>query len=142
LKDYNNLLNSELKIQREKFLLLSEFLDESIDDVKIMDEIICSVDKSQNKLLLFANIDLDSLSYKRRNYKLDLENFKTNLKDASLYEKEIYEEIVKLQDEQKAKFKNDYYIGTDDKQILSFREKKEEVKNLSASQIHNDSLEK
>lgn len=107
-----------------------------------MDEIICSVDKSQNKLLLFANIDLDSLSYKRRNYKLDLENFKTNLKDASLYEKEIYEEIVKLQDEQKAKFKNDYYIGTDDKQILSFREKKEEVKNLSASQIHNDSLEK
>lgn len=142
MKDYNNLLNSELKIQREKFLLLSEFLEESIDDVKIMDEIICTVDKSQNKLLLFANIDLDSLSYKRRNYKLDLENFKTNLKDASLYEKEVYEEIVKLQDEQKAKFKNDYYIGTDDKQVLSFREKKEEVKNLSTSQIHNDSLEK
>jgi hypothetical protein len=69
LKDYNNLLNSQLKIQREKFLNLSEFLEECIDDVKIMDEIMCTVDKSPNKLLLFANIDLDSLSYKRRNYK-------------------------------------------------------------------------
>jgi hypothetical protein len=52
-----------------------------------MDEIICTVDKSPNKLLLFPNIDLDALSYKRRNYKMDLENYKSNLKDASLYEK-------------------------------------------------------
>jgi hypothetical protein len=57
--------------------------------------------------------------------------------------KEIYEEIVILQHEQKAKFKNDYYIGTDDKQVLSFREKKEKGKNvINTSLNQNDSLQK
>lgn len=94
LKEYNNLLNTQLKINRDKFLLLSEFLEDCIDDVKEMDEIICSVDKSPNKLLLFSNIDLDSLSYKRKNYKIDMDSFRKFFKESSIFEKELYEKII------------------------------------------------
>jgi hypothetical protein len=95
LKEFNNLLNTQLKINREKFLLLSEFLESSIEDVRMMDEIICTVDKSQDRIQLFSNIDLDSISYKRKNYKSELDEYKVFLKDSSLFEKEIYEQIVK-----------------------------------------------
>ena len=132
LKEYNNLLNTQLKIYREKFLLLSEFLEDCIEDVRFMDEIICSIDKSPNKLLLFSNVDLDSVSYKRKNYKLELDEYKKFLKESSIYEKMLYEQILKNQEDQKNKFKNDYYIGTDDKQALSFRDRGEGM---------NDSLE-
>jgi ferritin len=94
LREYNNLLNSHLKINRDRFLLLSEFLEESIEDVKYMDEIICTLDKSPNKLLLFSNIDLDSLSYKRKNYKNDMDGFRKFFKDSSIYEKELYDKIL------------------------------------------------
>ena len=94
LKEYNNLLNMQLKIIRERFLILSEFLEDSMDDVKFMDEILCTVDKSPNKLLLFSNIDLDSLSYKRRNYKLDMDSFRNFFKNSSIFEKELYEKIL------------------------------------------------
>ncbi len=94
LKEYNNLLNTQLKINRDRFLLLSEFLEDCIDDVKEMDEIICAVDKSPNKLLLFSNIDLDSLSYKRKNYKIDMDAFLKFFKESSIFEKELYEKII------------------------------------------------
>lgn len=96
LKDYNNLINMQLKINRERFILLSQFLEDSIEDIKSMDEVLCNADKSPNKLILFTDIDLDSLSYKRRNYKTDLESFNNYFKDCSLYEKELYDKIVNL----------------------------------------------
>jgi hypothetical protein len=129
LKEYNELLNTQLKINREKFLILSEYLDDCITDIKFMDDILCSVDSSPHKLFYFANIDLDALSYKRKNYKAELDIFKSYFTECSFYEKEVYDKIVSLQNEQNEKFKNDYYIGTDEKQVLSFRDNNNELNN-------------
>ncbi len=95
-REYNNILNSQLKLSREKFLIMSNFLEDCIGDVRFMDELICKADKNVNKLLLFSNVDMDSLSYKRRHYKLELENFKRVFKNTSYYEKELYEKIVDI----------------------------------------------
>lgn len=93
--EYNNLLNTQLKINREKFLLISDFLIECIEDVREMDDTLSSVDKSPHKMLLFSNVDLDSISYKRKAYKSDLEAYKIFLKDSSYFEKDLYEHILK-----------------------------------------------
>jgi len=92
-KEYNNLLNTQLKISREKFLILTNFLEESMDDVKLMDEIICNVDKHASKMVLLSNVDVDNLSYKRKQYKLEVEKFKTVFENASFYEKVLYDKI-------------------------------------------------
>lgn len=95
-REFNNFLNTQLKIKREKFLLLSQYLDESLGDIKEMDDFICIIDKSPSKCVFFTSIDVDALSFKRKNYKTDLENFKKFLTDSSMVEKEIYDEILKL----------------------------------------------
>jgi len=90
---FNYLLNTQLKINREKFLLVAEFLDDCIDDVKNMDEMICRVDRNERRAILFSNIDLDSLSHKRNIYKKDIEVYKKYLKESSILEKELYQQI-------------------------------------------------
>lgn len=82
-----------MKISREKFLILTNFLEESMDDVKLMDEIICNVDKHASKMVLLSNVDVDNLSYKRKQYKLEVEKFKTVFENASFYEKVLYDKI-------------------------------------------------
>jgi hypothetical protein len=89
-------LNSQLKLKREKFLLLSQYLDENLGDIKEMDDLICLIDKTPNKCVVFTSVDVDALSFKRKNYITDLENFKKFLTDSSMLEKEIYDEILKL----------------------------------------------
>lgn len=95
-KEYNNLLNSQLKISREKFLVLSTYLEECIEDVKLMDDVIYKVDKHSNKMVLLSNVDVDSLSYKRKQYRLEVEKFKNVFENASYYEKELYDDVSKL----------------------------------------------
>ncbi len=95
-KEYNNFLNNQLKLKREKFLFLSQYLDENMGDIKEMDDYICLIDKFPNKCVIFTSFDVDSLSFKRKNYKNDLENFKKFLTDSSMLEKEIYDEIIRL----------------------------------------------
>lgn len=95
-REYNNFLNNQLKIKREKFLNLSEYLDENLRDIKEMDDLICTIDKTPNKCVVFTSVDIDALSFKRKNYKTDLENFKKFLTDSSMLEKEIYDEILNL----------------------------------------------
>ena len=51
----------------------------------------------------------------------------------SLFEKSIYDEIIKKQNEQKEKFKSMYFI-IDDKQALDFKEPEKE-EDLSANII-------
>ena len=77
-------------------MVLSQYLNENLIDVKEMDEIVCAVDKLHTKCVIFTGIDIDALSFKRKNYKNDLENFKKFLVDSSMIEKEIYDEIIKL----------------------------------------------
>ena len=137
-----NMHRCRLRETHKRFKALSEFLIECIDDVKLMDEVLCTLDKSPNKLLLFSDVNLDSLTMKRRNYKFELENFQKYFSDVSIYEKEIYDEIIKMQNEQKQKFKKYYFIVTDDKQTLSFRESGENElvsDSLDHTNLHNQS---
>ena len=53
-------------------------------------------DERKELIEIFTSIDVDALSFKRKNYKNDLENFKKFLTDSSMLEKEIYDEILKL----------------------------------------------
>jgi hypothetical protein len=95
-KEFSTHLNEHLKLKREKFLVLSQYLNENLIDVKEMDELVCSIDKLPRKCVIFSGIDIDALSFKRKNYKNDLENFKKFLVDSSMLEKEIYDEITRL----------------------------------------------
>lgn len=75
---------------------MSDYLEDCMEDIKGMDDILCSIDKSPNKLLMFTNIDLDALSYKRKNYKNELDTFKSYFTDCCIYEKDLYDQIVHL----------------------------------------------
>ena len=128
LKDYNNLLNSFCNLHREKYLTLIEFLTMSLKDIHAIDkffEHVVNMDKN-SRVMLFSDVNLDSLTVKRRNYKTLMTNFFENIKEFSLFEKSIYDEIVKIQNDQKEKFKNMFFI-IDDKQQLSFKEKEKEI---------------
>ena len=128
LKDYNNLLNSFCNLHREKYLTLIEFLTMSLKDILTIDkffEHVVNMDKN-SRVMLFSDVNLDSLTVKRRNFKTLMSNFFQNIKEYSLFEKSIYDEIVKIQNDQKEKFKNMFFI-IDDKQQLSFKEKEKEI---------------
>ena len=128
LKDYNNLLNNFCNLHREKYLTIIEFLTMSLKDILTIDkffEHVVNMDKN-SRVMLFSDVNLDSLTVKRRNYKSLMSNFFENIKEYNLFEKSIYDEIVKIQNEQKEKFKNMFFI-IDDKQQLSFKEKEKEI---------------
>ena len=115
-------------MHREKYLTLIEFLTMSLKDIHAIDkffEHVNSMEKN-SRVMLFSDVNLDSLTVKRRNYKTLMSNFFENIKEYSLFEKSIYDEIVKIQNDQKEKFKNMFFI-IDDKQQLSFKEKEKEI---------------
>ena len=128
LKDYNNLLNSFCNLHREKYLTLIEFLTMSLKDIHTIDKFFEHVNgmEKNSRVMLFSDVNLDSLTVKRRNFKTLISNFFEEIKEYSLFEKSIYDEIVKIQNDQKEKFKNMFFI-IDDKQQLSFKEKEKEI---------------
>lgn len=121
LKDYNNLLNSYCNLQREKYSAIIEILSDYLKDINKIDKVFEAVNQKENKLLLFSEVNLDSLTVKRRNYKITLDEFNKKFKEYSLFEKSIYDDIQRKQNEQKEKFKSMYFI-IDDKQPLSFKQ--------------------
>lgn len=131
LKDYNNLLNNICDTQRKKYLAIIEFLTLYLKDITEIDETFEYVNGLESKLLLFSEVSLDSLTVKRRNYKTLINSFFKEIKEFSLFEKSIYDDIIKIQNNQKEKFKNMFFI-IDDKQQLSF---KEEAKEIDYSKI-------
>ena len=95
-RGYNNLYNNYLEILRAKCLLFYEYLGEALEAIKEMDEMVNEMDKSDFKLLLFSNVDMDSLIFKRKNFKVELDSFKNFFRDVSILETEIYESIGRL----------------------------------------------
>ncbi len=95
-------------------------MEDCVDDVQTMDEILCAIDKSPVKFQLFSCVDLDAVSFKRKNYKLDLEGYAKYLVEVSSYEKELYDNIKALENEQKEKFHNEFFLSQEDKNRLDF----------------------
>lgn len=96
LREYNNFYNQYLEIIRARILVIYEYIVDAMDAIMEMDEIVSDIDKSEYKMLLFSNVDMDSLVYKRQQFKVELESFKMFFKDVSILENELYEEIKKL----------------------------------------------
>jgi hypothetical protein len=48
LKEYNNFLDIINLISKNKFVMISEFLDDVLKTIRIMDEWLVSVEKSKN----------------------------------------------------------------------------------------------
>ena len=128
LKDYNNLLNNFCNLHREKYLTIIEFLTMSLKDIHEIDKFFEYVNgmEKNSRVMLFSDVNLDSLTVKRRNYKTLMSKFLKNIKEYSLFVKSIYDDIVKIQNNQKEKFKNMFFI-IDDKQQLCFKEKEKEI---------------
>lgn len=121
LREYNNLYNQYIEILRSRCLVIYEYLSDAVDSIKEMDDIVNLIDKSENRSLLFANIDMDSLIFKRKSYKEELESFLMFFKDVSILENEIYEEIKLFENDIKERFKKFYYLKTDDMIGLDFK---------------------
>ncbi|MCQ2816110.1 MAG: hypothetical protein MJ252_02480 [archaeon] len=138
LKDYHNVLNSYCLSLRDKYKITIDFITEFLKDIFEMDKLfekINNMDKEsiegkEIKMKLFNCVDLDSLTVKRRNYKEKLEKFLKESKSYSLFEKSLYDQIQTKQKDQKAKFKNMYFI-VDDKEPFEFKEEDENEKDLS-----------
>jgi hypothetical protein len=96
LREYNNYYNEYLGVLRARCLVIYEYLVEAMDAVIEMDEIMTGIDKSEFKMLLFSNVDMDSLVFKRQNFKVELDSFKLFFRDVSILENELYEEIKLL----------------------------------------------
>ena len=112
-------------------MAIIEFLTLYLKDITEIDETFEYVNGLESKLLLFSEVSLDSLTVKRRNYKTLINSFFKEIKEFSLFEKSIYDEIIKIQNNQKEKFKNMFVI-IDDQQQLCF---KEEAKEIDYSKI-------
>ena len=100
----------------------------SLKDIHEIDKFFEYVNgmEKNSRVMLFSDVNLDSLTVKRRNYKTLMSKFLKNIKEYSLFEKSIYDDIVKIQNNQKEKFKNMFFI-IDDKQQLCFKEKEKEI---------------
>ena len=94
--EYTNLLNYQIKIYRAKFVLLSEYLNETLSLIKTMDQVLLEVDENPNKLMLFNGIDIDSLSDKKRKFKGDLEKFKNAFKQFCNHENDLDSRLQKI----------------------------------------------
>ena len=82
LKDYNNLLNSFCNLHREKYLTLIEFLTMSLKDIHTIDKFFEHVNgmEKNSRVMLFSDVNLDSLTVKRRNFKTLISNFFEEIK--------------------------------------------------------------
>ena len=114
LREYNNLYNQYLEILRSRCMIVYEYLTDALEYIKEMDEMVNEMDKSEYKMLLFSNVDMDSLIFKRKNFKNELDSFKNFFKDVSYLENELYEDIQRFEKEIKEKYSKFYYLKTDD----------------------------
>ena len=96
LREYNNYYNEYLKVLRARCLVIYEYLVDSLDAIMEMDEIIGNIDKSKFKMLLFSNVDMDSLVFKRQKFKEELEIFQKFFKMVGILENDLYNEIIDL----------------------------------------------
>lgn len=93
LRDYNNYIDFGLHLERNKFILLNDYLEELLKAINTLDTWISILDQSPNKALFFGEIDLDTLIGTRKKFKDTLRKFLIVFKDISIYEKDLYSSI-------------------------------------------------
>ncbi len=129
IREYNTQYNQLLEVLRARCIIIYEYLAEVLDAIKELDEIVNEIDKSEHKVVLFGNVDMDSLIFKRKNFKIELDSFRNFFKDVSILENELYEDIQKFEKEIKEKYNKFYYLKTDEMKPLELNSPKKALDN-------------
>ena len=120
IKNYNELLNEYMNIYKERFCFLSDFLSDYIEDIMKLDNLLM-----ENGLNI-PGINYESFSNKRKRYKMLVINLCRDVKVYNIFEKDLYEKLLKLKEFDKGKSENNSYRNT-----IQKVNKKEETVNMN-----------
>ena len=102
IKNYNELLNEYMNVYKERFCYLSDFLSVYIEDIMELDKLL------MGHGLNIPGINYDSYSNKRIRYKMLVGNLLKEVKVFNKFEKELYDRIVKLKENEEQSENNSY----------------------------------
>ena len=122
IKKFNETLNYSVNVERQLFTNLTGYLRGSIDSIERMDRILSSIDKSQDKMIIFNKVDLDALIYSRKNYKKELAEYTANYSSQCVYEKILFDRIQKEESSLADKMKESHLLGNEERAALRFEQ--------------------
>ena len=120
IKNYNDLLNEYMNVYKERFCVLSDFLRNYIEDIMSLDNLLMEYG------LNIPGINYDSFSNKRKRYKMLVGNLCRDVKVYNIFEKNLYDELVKLKGFEAIQSENNSYRNT-----IQKVNKKEETVNIN-----------
>ena len=109
-----------MNIYKERFCFLSDFLSDYIEDIMKLDNLLM-----ENGLNI-PGINYESFSNKRKRYKMLVINLCRDVKVYNIFEKDLYEKLLKLKEFDKGKSENNSYRNT-----IQKVNKKEETVNMN-----------
>ena len=102
IKNYNELLNEYMNIYKERFCFLSDFLNDYIEDIMKLDNLL--MDYGLN----IPGINYETFTNKRKRYKMLVINLCRDVKVYNIFEKDLYEKLVKLKEFEQQSGNNSY----------------------------------
>ena len=106
IKNYNELLNEYMNIYKERFCFLSDFLNAYIEDIMKLDNLLMEYG------INIPGINYDSFINKRKRYKMIVINLCRDVKVYNIFEKDLYNKLVKLKEFEQGKSENNSYRNT------------------------------
>ena len=120
IKNYNELLNEYMNIYKERFCFLSDFLSDYIEDIMKLDNLLMEYG------LNIPGVNYESFSNKRKRYKMLVINLCRDVKVYNIFEKDLYDKLVKLKEFEQGQSENNSYRNT-----IQKVNKKEETVNMN-----------
>ena len=106
LKHFNELLNEYMNIYKERFCLLSDFLGDYIEDIMKIDNLLMEYGLNSQ------NINYESFSNKRKRYKMLVINLCRDAKVYNIFEKGLYDRIMKFKEFEQGPSESSSYRNT------------------------------
>ncbi len=120
IKSYNELLNEYMNIYKERFCYLSDFLSDYIEDIMKLDNLLMEYGLS------IPGVNYESFSNKRKRYKMLVINLCRDVKVYNIFEKDLYDKLVRLKEFEQVHSENNSYRNT-----IQKVNKKEETVNMN-----------
>ena len=105
-KNYNELLNEYMNIYKERFCFLSDFLGDYIGDIMRIDNLLMEFGLNS------PNINFESFCNKRKRYKMLVINLCRDVKVYNIFEKDLYDKIMKIKEFEQGYSENNSYRNT------------------------------
>ena len=106
LKHFNELLNEYMNIYKERFCFLSDFLGDYIEDIMKIDNLLMEYGLNSQ------NINYESFSNKRKRYKMLVINLCRDAKVYNIFEKGLYDRIMKFKEFEQGPSESSSYRNT------------------------------